>query len=109
MSELEKFDKQIPLMLRTMENAMRGGYSLVQAFDKVASDVPAPLGKDAQTLVNELKNGQDMEKSLSAWFKRTPSADLDLVLATLRVQFEAGGNLADKLNLLGQIMEKRSK
>ena len=109
MSGLEKFNKQIPLMLRTIENAMRGGYSLVQAFEKVASDVPAPLGQDVQTFVNDLKNGQDMEKSLSAWYKRTPSADLDLVFATLRVQFETGGNLADKLNLLGQIMEKRSQ
>lgn len=109
MSELEKFNKQIPLMLRTIENALRGGYSLVHAFEKVSSDVPAPLGKDAQTFVNELKNGQDMEKSLSAWYKRTPSADLDLVLAALRVQFETGGNLADKLNLLAQIMEKRSQ
>jgi len=104
----EKFDKQIPLMLRTLENALRGGYSLVQAFEKVASDVPAPLGGDAGKLVNDLKGGQDMEKSLSSWYQRTPSADLDLVLATLRVQFETGGNLADKLNLLGQILEHRS-
>lgn len=108
-NEIEKVNKQIPHMLRTIENAMRGGYSLVQAFEKVASDVPAPLGTDAQTLVDELKNGTAMPSALDNWFKRTPSADLDLVLAALRVQFETGGNLPDKLNLLGQILEHRSK
>ncbi|HMV29775.1 MAG TPA: type II secretion system F family protein [Anaerolineales bacterium] len=103
----EKFDTQIPLMLRTLENSLRGGYNLLQAFEKVASDVPAPLGKDTETLIADMKKG-DMPKALDNWHKRTPSTDLDLVLATLRVQFETGGNLADKLNLLGQILEHRS-
>jgi tight adherence protein B len=108
-SEMEKLEKQIPLMLRTLENAMRGGYNLVQAFEKVASDVPAPLGSDAQTLVDELKNGTAITNALDNWFKRTPSPSLDLVFAALRVQLETGGNLPDKLSLLGQILEHRSK
>jgi tight adherence protein B len=95
-------------MLRTLENAMRGGYNLVQAFEKVADDVPAPVGKEARAFVDELKGGKPIQDCLDAWLKHTPSADLDLVLAALRVQFEVGGNLPDKLNLLGQIMEKRS-
>ena len=105
----EKFDTQIPLMLRTLENALRGGYNLVQAFEKVAGDVPAPLGSDAKALLDDLQKETPMPKALDNWYKRTPSADLDLVLATLRVQFGSGGNLADKLNLLGQILEHRSK
>jgi tight adherence protein B len=103
----EKFDKQIPLLLRTLENAMRGGYSLVQALEKVAGDVPAPLGDDVKILVDDLRNGKPMQDSLTAWLKRTPSADLGLVIAAFRVQFEVGGNLPDKLNLLGQILDKR--
>jgi len=106
---IEKFDQQIPLMLRTLENAMRGGYNLVQAFEKVADDVPVPVGEDAKTFVEKIKSGKPVQDCLDAWLKRTPSADLDLVLAALRVQFEVGGNLPDKLNLLGQIMEKRSR
>lgn len=108
-TSIEKFDQQIPLMLRTLENAMRGGYNLVQAFEKVADDVPAPVGEEARAFVEELKGGKPVQDCLDAWLKRIPSGDLDLVLAALRVQFEVGGNLPDKLSLLGQIMEKRSR
>lgn len=104
----EQLDKQIPLMLRTLENAMRGGYSLIQAFEKVAMDIPTPMGAEAQALATELKGGTSIQDCLDHWLKRSPSADLNLVAATLRVQFEVGGNLPDKLNLLGQIMEKRT-
>ena len=49
-----------------------------------------------------------LPQALDHWLARVPSDDLNLVVATIQVQLEIGGNLADKLNLLGQIMDKRA-
>lgn len=104
---ISMFDKQIPLLIRNLENCLRSGYSLKQSFEIVANDLPAPMSVEAKWVVEALNNNQAYSVVFDAWLARTPSHDLDLVLATMKVQFEIEGNLADKLNLLGQIMEKR--
>jgi tight adherence protein B len=101
------FDQQIPLLIRNLEVCLRSGYSLKQSFEIVAKDIPAPLGTEAQWVVDALNNQQSYLGVFDAWLDRIPSGDLDLVLATIKVQFESDGNLADKLSLLGQIIDKR--
>lgn len=108
MAPTTTFDKQVPLLIRNLENALRSGYNVRQALEIVAQDLPAPLGEEAQRTVSELEAGTPFPEALNHWLERVPSADLDLVLATIKVQLEVGGNLADKLQLLGQILEKRA-
>jgi len=51
------FDQQLPLLVRNLEVCLRSGYSIVQAFDIIAKDLPAPLGMDMQRVVDEIKAG----------------------------------------------------
>lgn len=102
------FDKQIPLVVRHLEVALRSGYSIKQAFEIMATDLPAPAKTEAQWVIDEWNSGQKFLQVFENWLVRTPSSDLDLVIAAIRVQLEVEGNLADTLQLLGQIMEKRS-
>jgi tight adherence protein B len=104
---IANFDRQVPLLIRNLEVCLRSGYSLLQTFEIIARDLPAPIGADAQWVIDEIKANRAFPQVFDQWLLRTPSRDLDLVLAMIRVQFEVGGNLADKLNLLGQVLEKR--
>ena len=104
-----EFDKQIPLLLRLLENALRSGYNVVQSLELAAEELSVPAVEDVKQVIADFKSGTSNQDVLSNWLKRTPSQDLDLVVATIRVQLEVGGNLADKINLIGQIMEKRSR
>jgi tight adherence protein B len=101
------FDKQIPLLVRTLEVALRSGYNVKQAFEILAQDMPAPAGLEAQWVLDEWNRNIHFTQIFEQWLVRTPSRDLDLVLATIAVQLEVEGNLANMLQLLGQIMEKR--
>jgi len=101
------FDKQIPLFIRHFEVAMRSGYNVKQAFEMIAHDMPAPASNEAQWVVDEWNAGKEFMQIVENWLIRTPSRDLDLVMAAILVQHEVSGNLADILQLLGQIMEKR--
>ena len=105
---ITQFNAQMPLILRVFENCLRSGYNLIQSFEIIAKDLPNPASAQFQQLLDEVKGGNPLLTVLNNWLNRLPSRDLDLMLATLQVQLEVGGNLADKLNLLAQIMGKRA-
>ena len=86
---------------------LRSGYSLSQAFEIMANDLDNKSGQEAKLVSQELQEGQSLDQVLDEWLERTPHPDLDLFIATIMVQREVGGNLADKLKLLGQILSHR--
>jgi Flp pilus assembly protein TadB len=104
------FDTHIALFLRLVESSLRSGYNLAQSFQLAADEaaMPAPASEQIRQVVADLKGGTALPDALSAWLSRAPGRDLDLVVATIRVQLEVGGNLADKFQLLGQILQRRS-
>ena len=103
------FDKQIPLLLRLLENALRSGYNLAQSFELATQELQAPALDEVNQLLAEIKSGTPLPEAFANWLKRNPSEDLKLIVATLHVQLEVGGNLADKFQLLGQILAMREK
>ena len=105
---VKQFDMQMPLVLRVFENALRSGYNIVQSLDMIATEVPEPAGKEARRVADETRSGTPLPEALNHWLERVPSNELNLLIATLRVQLETGGNLADKLQLLSQIMTRRT-
>lgn len=107
MTVTKTLDAQIPELLRQLENALRSGYSLLQAFEIAARDMDDPVRGDISLFLEDVRADVPLAAALDRWLERSPGADLDWVIATLHVQFETGGNLADKLNLIGQIMAKR--
>jgi tight adherence protein B len=108
MTATAAFDKQIPLFIRNFEVALRSGQNVKQAFEMIAKDMPAPASNEAQWVVDEWNSGKEFIQIVENWLIRTPSRDLDLVIAAILVQLEVAGNLADILQLLAQIMEKRT-
>lgn len=108
MTSTAAFDRQLPLLIRNVEVALRTGYSVKRAFEIVAQDMPAPASTEAQWVVAQWDSGQDYAQIFADWLRRTPSHDLDLLLAAMRVQIEVQGNLADTLQLLAQIMAQRT-
>ncbi|MEO8396833.1 MAG: type II secretion system F family protein [Chloroflexota bacterium] len=102
------FDAQIPLLIRHLEVALRSGYNVKQSFEMIAQDMDAPASSEAQWVVDQWNAGTEGLQIFDKWLAHTPSRDLDLVIAAIRVQFEIEGNLADILQLLAQIMEKRT-
>jgi tight adherence protein B len=101
------FEKQMPELLQVFETCLRSGYNITQSLEIVAKDLDDPAASDARRVVEDVAGGMGFDQALDRWLERTPSRDLDLLIATLRVQREVGGNLANKVNLLAQILEKR--
>jgi tight adherence protein B len=100
---------QIPELIHQMEVYLRSGYNLRQALEIAANDMPEPLATELKTTLTDLDGGTAFPAALDHWLTRAPDPDLDLMLATIKVQLEVGGNLADKFRLLGQIISRSKR
>lgn len=97
-------DEQIPEFLQVLESALRSGYSLAQSLDLVTKDMAAPMAVEVQRVMDEVQAGVALLQALDQWRERQPSRQLDLVVAAVHAQMEAGGNLANKFQLISQLI-----
>lgn len=105
---LDAFNYQLIEATETMASAIRAGLSVPQAIDQVSRKVPAPASIEFRQLSREINLlGVSVETSLDNTLRRLPSEDLSVVVATLLIQRQAGGNLVKALSQLAEVMQKR--
>ncbi len=101
------FTNQLGDMLTMVANALRAGFSFMQAFELIAREMDAPIGREVQKVVNEVNVGVTLESALDNMQKRVESADFALVVTAVLIQRQVGGNLAQILdNISGTIQER---
>ena len=101
------FEHQIPELMRHFEVTLRSGYNIRQSFAILAQDLPEPIAAEAKLISEALDGEAPLLPTLDSWVQRTASRDLDLLVAAIKVQLEVGGNLADKLKFLQQLLAQR--
>ena len=87
--------------IRSLEHALRAGYSLRQAVVRVSADIDELGG-----LARELDAGLPLVESFAAWAKARSEPDARLLVGAVRLQTEDEGNLADKFGLFHRILER---
>jgi len=104
---LVKFDNQLADMLSLMVNGLRAGYSVMQAMEAVAKEMPPPIADEFRRVVQEMQLGIPMDTALDNLTRRIPSKDLDLLVTAMNVQREVGGNLAEILDTISHTIRER--
>lgn len=107
---ISAFNFQLIEATSTMASAIRAGMSVPQAIEQVSRKVPAPAQQEFQKLSREVNLlGVSIEEGLQNALQRLPSDDLAVVIATLMIQRQSGGNLVDALSQLSDIMRSRAQ
>ena len=104
---LKQFNDQLGDGIQLMANGLRAGYSLLQAMDAVAHEMPAPMSTEFNRVVREIGLGVDYERAYNNLLRRVPSDDLDLMITAINVQSEVGGNLSEILEIIGFVIRER--
>lgn len=104
---LKQFNDQLGDGIQLMANGLRAGYSLLQAMDAVAQEMPSPISVEFNRVVREVGLGVDYERTFNNLLRRVPSDDLDLMITAINVQSEVGGNLAEILEIIGFVIRER--
>lgn len=101
------FLEQLADMAQMMANSMKAGFSIMQAFELVATDGPPPASEEFERVVAEVKLGLPLEVALDHIVKRIPSEDLELMVVAINVQRQIGGNLAEILMVISNTIRAR--
>lgn len=104
---MKAFNSQLGDALILIANALRTGYSFLQAIEMVSREMLAPIAIEFGRLLKEMNLGVTTEDALNNLAKRVDSDDLELVITAVLIQRQVGGNLAEVLdNIAGTIRER---
>ena len=104
---LRDFNNQLSDAINLLANGLRSGYSLLQAMDALAREMPPPIADEFQRVVREIGLGLSNERAMNNMLRRIPSDDLDLLITAINVQYEVGGNLAEILEVISHTIRER--
>ncbi|MBV1852172.1 VWA domain-containing protein [Catellatospora tritici] len=91
------FREALPDALQLVVGSLRSGFSLAQALDAMAREMPDPLSTEFGRALGEHRLGVDLEDAVERVATRMQSKELAWVVVAIRVQREVGGNLAEVL------------
>ncbi|MFZ5642254.1 MAG: type II secretion system F family protein [Bacillota bacterium] len=104
---LNKFNAQIGDALVIMSNALRSGFSFLQAMDMVRKELPNPIAREFGRTFQEMNLGTPTEEALENLNDRVGSDDLELVITAVLIQRQVGGNLAEILDNIANTIRER--
>jgi tight adherence protein B len=102
-----RVERQLPDAVEMLANALRAGYSLPASIGFVGSELPAPLGPEFVRFHDEQRLGIDTRQALGNLARRIGSLDGRLLVLAITVQRETGGNLAEVLSRIADLIRQR--
>ncbi len=106
---LRRFETQLPDVLNLLAGSMRAGFSFAQGLEAVANEASEPMRREFQRAFAEGRLGRPLEDALEDSANRMHSVDLIWAVMAIRIQREAGGNLAELLDTVGRTMTQRER
>lgn len=98
---------QMPDGLNVIVRSLEAGHPVPTAIALVGSEMPDPIGTEFGMMADEVAYGASLQDSVRRLADRSFSADVDLFAATIRLQAQTGGNLAELLKLNGSAIRDR--
>jgi tight adherence protein B len=106
---LAKFNDGLEDMITTVIGSLRAGFSFAQSLMAVVDESEEPIKEEIETLLKEMQYGTSMEDALNHLKERVPSGDLDLLIQSVLIQRQVGGNLATVLGTIVQTIRDRNR
>jgi len=105
----KKFGVQLVDALMSMSNSLRAGHSLPTSFELIGREVENPMGQEVRLLSQEMRLGVSMEDALAHFLERMPSEDLDILVTSILISREVGGNLAEVFDNIANTIRDRHR
>ncbi|MEM1020287.1 MAG: type II secretion system F family protein [Sphingomonadales bacterium] len=106
---LTNFTKLFPDAIDLMVRGLRSGLPVSQSINAVAEEFEEPIGSEFHTIADKVRFGKTLEVALWETADRIPTPDFKFFVITLAIQRETGGNLAETLGNLSDILRKRQQ
>ncbi len=104
-----KFTANFPDAIELMVRGLRSGLPITETLGIVATELPGPVGIEFRMVSDKMKIGRTMESALQDTADRLGTPEFQFFVITLAIQRETGGNLAETLSNLADVLRKRAQ
>lgn len=107
-SRTARLVEQLPDGLDLMARSLQAGLGLNDAFKLVAEEMPMPIAGEFGRVFEEVRFGRDYREAFSKLIDRNPGVfDLRLMVSSILLQRETGGNLIEILENISETIRAR--
>lgn len=94
----ERFEAQLPDAIMALAGALKAGSSLNSGLMQLAQEAHPPLSQEIELIVREQRLGVSLDTALGNLAMRMPLPAVVLLVSTIRIAAETGGELAEALS-----------
>jgi tight adherence protein B len=106
---IRKFEEQFPETIDLIARALRAGHAFTTGLALVAEEAPQPVAGEFRLLYDQQNFGMPMAEALKGFAERIPLLDARYFVTAVLIQRESGGNLAEILGNLADVIRERFK
>lgn len=103
------FNNSFPDAIDLLVRGLRSGLPVSETLGVVATEIPGPVGEEFRMVVERVRIGKTMESALLEAADNIGLAEFQFFCITLAIQRETGGNLAETLSNLSEVLRKRAQ
>lgn len=106
---MESFEMQFADAMELLSRSLRAGHSLRFGFQMIGDEMDDPMGTEYAQLAHEISLGMETRAALNNLAYRMNTSDMPFFINAVTIQRETGGNLAQILDNLSQVVRDRIK
>ncbi|MFC4519342.1 type II secretion system F family protein [Cupriavidus pinatubonensis] len=106
---IQQMESQLPDAVDMIARALRAGHSFSGALGMVGQEMKAPIAPEFRTTFEEINYGIALDEAMTNLAIRVPVGDLRYFVIAVLIQRESGGNLAEILDTIGNMVRERLK
>ncbi|MEA2068650.1 MAG: type II secretion system F family protein [Verrucomicrobiota bacterium] len=106
---VERFNAQLAYALDGMSNALKAGFSIQQAFGSVVEEKEIPIAQEFGMFLQQIRVGMSFEDALADMDRRMGSDDLTLMIQSIGISRQTGGNLTEVFDRISETIRERRR
>jgi len=104
-----KFASQLVDVLMILSSCLKAGLSLLQSIEVVVEEMPAPVNQEFGLVLRQMQMGVSLEGAMTSLRRRMRADDLDIIVTSMMVARESGGDLTETFSRLVNTIQERNK
>jgi len=92
-NRMKRFQGQLVDSLVMLSSSLKAGLSFIQAIEVLCEEMPAPISQEFKLVLKENRWGLSLEESLVRLRKRVPLEEVNLLVSSILIARESGGEL----------------
>jgi tight adherence protein B len=104
----KRMEAQFPVALDVFVRALRAGHPVASAIELLTKEMEDPIGSEFGMVADEVAYGANLTDALMGMAERWGLEDIRMFVISLSLQSETGGNLAEILTNLSNVIRERA-